>query len=393
MKHQLLQEAAEMQDKLTAWRHSLHQIPELGLNLPKTSAFIKEQLTAMGIAFREYEDISCITAVLGNTDRGNGKCFLLRSDMDALPMAEESGELFASENGHMHACGHDLHAAILLGAARLLKEHEDELNGAVKLLFQSGEETFEGAKAAVEAGILENPHVDVAFAMHVASIINNNVIIYGSYPMSSVYGFRITLTGKGTHGSTPQLGIDPINTGVHIHLALQELISREVPATEEAVLTIGRFNGGTVSNVIPERAILEGTLRTFKPELRTMLIRRIHEVIESVSRTYRTEAEIEVLSDVPAVACDTDLNQEIISSIKSLDETVALKPLYHVMGSEDFAFISEKVPSSYFCLGAGLPDKSKWIGQHNPKVRFVDECLPLGAAVYAKAAVDWLNTH
>ena len=391
MKHQLLQEAIEIQDKLTAWRHSLHQIPELGLTLPKTSAFIKEQLTSMGIAFQEYEDISCITAVLGSTDRGDGKCFLLRSDMDALPITEESGEPFASENGHMHACGHDLHAAVLLGAACLLKKHENELNGAVKLLFQSGEETFEGAKAAIDAGILENPHVDAAFAMHVASIVTNNMIIYGPYPMSSVYGFRITLTGKGTHGSTPQLGIDPINTGVHIHLALQELISREVPASEEAVLTIGHFSGGAVSNVIPERAVLEGTLRTFKPELRAMLIQRIHEVIEFVSRTYRTEVKIEVLCDVPAVACDTDLNQQIITSIKSLDENAGLYPLYHVMGSEDFAFISEKVPSSYFCLGAGLPDKNEWIGQHNPKVRFVDECLPMGAAVYAKAAIDWLN--
>ncbi len=393
MKHQLLQEAAKIQDKLTAWRHSLHQIPELGLTLPKTSAFIKEQLTAMGITFQEYEDISCITAVLGSTDRGNGKCFLLRSDMDALPMTEESGEPFSSKNGHMHACGHDLHAAILLGAAKLLKEHEKELNGAVKLLFQSGEETFDGAKAAIETGILENPHVDAAFAMHVTSIMANNVIIYGPYPMSSVYGFRITLTGKGTHGSTPQLGIDPINTGVHIHLALQELISREVPASEEAVLTIGHFSGGAVPNVIPEHATLEGTLRTFKPELRATLIQRIHEVIESVSKTYRTEVQIEVLSDVPAVTCDAGLNQEILSSVKSLDDTVGLYPLYHVMGSEDFAFISEKIPSSYFCLGAGLPDKNEWISQHNPKVRFVDECLPLGAAVYAKAAMDWLNAH
>lgn len=393
MKHQLLQEAAEMQEKLTAWRHSLHQIPELGLTLPNTSAFIKEQLTAMGIAFQEYEDISCITAVLGSTDRGNGKCFLLRSDMDALPMAEESAEPFASKNGHMHACGHDLHASILLGAASLLKKHENELNGAVKLLFQSGEETFEGAKAAIEAGILENPHVDAAFAMHVASIVTNNAIIYGTYPMSSVYGFRITLTGKGTHGSTPQLGVDPINTGVHIYLALQELIAREVSATEEAVLTIGRFEAGAVSNVIPERAILEGTLRTFKPEIRTMLIARIRDVVETVAKAYRTEAKIEVLSDVPPVTCDAQLNQEIISSIKGLDETVALYPLYHVMGSEDFAFISEQIPSSYFGLGAGLPDKKDWIGQHNPRVRFSDDCLALGAAVYAKTAIDWLNTH
>ncbi len=393
MKNQLLQEAREMQEQLTAWRHALHQIPELGLTLPQTTAFVREQLDAMGISYQEHADISCITAVLGNAEKGSGKCFLLRSDMDALPMAEESGESFASDNGCMHACGHDLHTSVLLGAARLLKSHEEELNGTVKLLFQSGEETFEGAKAAIEAGVLENPHVDASFAMHVASILSNNMIIYGDYPMSSVYGFRITLTGKGTHGSTPESGIDPINTGVHIHLALQELIAREVPASEEAVLTIGSFNAGSAPNVIPERAVLEGTLRTFKPKLREMLIQRIHEVVDSVSMTYRTEANIEVLSDVPAVACDADLNKEITATIREMDGTVGLYPLYHVMGSEDFAFISEKVPSSYFGLGAGVPDKAKWIGQHNPKVRFTDDCLALGAAVYAQTTINWLNNH
>lgn len=173
MKDQILQEAKNMREELTGWRHSLHQIPELGLHLPNTTAFVKEKLTEMDIPFIEYEDCSCITATLGE----GGKCFLLRSDMDGLPMREESGEAFAAENGCMHSCGHDLHTAILLGAAKLLKKHESELNGTVKLLFQSGEETFEGAKAAMEAGVMEHPHVDAAFAMHVASIIPANMII------------------------------------------------------------------------------------------------------------------------------------------------------------------------------------------------------------------------
>lgn len=393
MENQLLQEAKAMQEQLSQWRRQFHKNPELGFELPQTNAFIKEQLTQMGITYKEYEDISCITALLGDTEKEGGKCFLLRSDTDALPIVEESGEPFASENGNMHACGHDLHAAVLLGAAKLLKDHESELNGTVKLLFQSAEETLRGAEVAVKAGVLEDPHVDVAFAMHVASIMANNVIIYGQYPMSSMYGFRITLTGKGAHGSTPHLGVDPINTGVHLHLALQELIAREVEAADEAVITIGHFEGGAVSNVIPERAVLEGSLRTFKAETRERLIRRIAEVTESVAKTYRTQSEIEVLCDVPAVSCDTQLNEEIASSIKDLTEDVGVYPVYHWMGSEDFAFISQQVPSSYFGLGAGLPDKSEWIGQHNPKVRFTEECLSLGAAAYAKAAMDWLRNH
>lgn len=389
MNHTLLQEAKNIESELIAWRHSLHQIPELGTKLPKTTEFIKEKLTSLGISYTEYEDCSCITAILGKGD----SCFLLRSDMDGLPMLEESCEPFASKNGCMHACGHDLHATILLGAAKLLKEHEPELNDTVKLLFQSGEETFEGAKIMVEKGVLENPHVNAAFAMHVASILPAGSIIYGPYPMAAVYGFRITLTGKGTHGSTPQLGIDPINTGVHIYLALQELIAREVSPNEEAVLTIGRFDAGKVSNVIPERAILEGTLRTFKPEIREMLVNRIRETVESVAKTYRTDVSFEVLSDVPPVACDEALNLEMLDSIRELDSSIHLLPLYHVMGSEDFAFISEKVPSTYLGLGAAVDDRSQWLGQHNPKVRFTDECLVTGAAIYAKAAMDWLENH
>ena len=194
----------------------------------------------MGVVFQLYEDSSTIVAQIGQGE----KCFLLRSDMDALPVCEESGEPFASQNGCMHACGHDMHAATLLGAAKILKAHEKELKGVVKLLFQSGEETFSGAREAIKAGVLENPEVNAAFAMHVAPNMENGVIQYGKHPMTSVYGFRITLTGKGTHGSTPENGVDPINTGVHLYLAFQELIAREISALDEAVLTIGHFEGG-----------------------------------------------------------------------------------------------------------------------------------------------------
>ncbi len=389
MGNQLLKEANELQQQLSEWRRVLHQMPEIGLKLPKTVEFVSKELEKMGIEYTVYEGCSCIVALIGHGE----KCFMLRSDMDALPVQEESGEPFASKNGCMHACGHDMHTTTLLGAAKLLKAHESELNGTVKLLFQSAEETFKGAKEAVDVGVLENPKVDAAFAMHVAPNSENKKIIYGEYPMTSVYGFRIILTGKGTHGSTPEQGVDPINTGVHLYLALQELIAREVSAMEEAVLTIGHFESGSAFNVIPQRAVLEGSLRTFKAEIREYIIRRIHEVTKGVAETYRSDFEIEVLNDVPAVKCDVALNDEVVQSIKELDEELKVYPSFHVMGSEDFSYFSEKVPASYLFIGAGVGDEKEWVGHHNPHAKFNETCLPTSSAIYAKVAMDWLAKH
>lgn len=348
-----------MKAELSSWRRSLHQMPELGLRLPQTVKFIAEELSKMGISCEVNEDISCITAIVGEGD----KCFMLRSDIDALPVCEETGLEFASSNGCMHACGHDMHAAILLGAAKLLKQHEKELNGKVKLFFQSGEETFEGAKEAIRIGILENPHVDAAFAMHVSSV-------------------------------TPELCIDPINAGVHVYLALQELIARECHPSSEVALTLGQFTAGDASNVIPQTAILQGTLRTFDANARVHMIKRINEIVPAVAAAYRTQAEIGVLSDVPSVICDTGLNAEIAEGLQKMNSDLIVSSAFHAMGSEDFAFFSEALPSSsYFALGAAVEDLSKRAPQHNPKVLFNETCLPIGAAGYAVAAVNWLKQH
>lgn len=388
MNKSILNEAKKLREELIQWRRNLHAIPEIGLKLPETTAFVAKTLDGMGVDYIVCKESSAIIAKIGN----GGKCFLLRSDMDALPVREESGEPFAAKNGCMHACGHDMHTTTLLGAAKLLKQHEEELNGTVKLLFQTGEEIFKGADAAIREGVLESPVVDAAFAMHVIPDIPSGMIQYGEKAMSAVYGFRIKLEGKGTHGSTPESGVDPITTGVHLHLALQELIAREVSASDEAVLTIGRFESGEAFNIIPQRAMLEGTLRTFNPEIKEKMIRRIHEVTEYVAKAYRTKAEIEVISDVPAVICDKDLNEEIMKDIRDMDETIPVVPTYHAMGSEDFALISEKVPSVYCAIGAGV-EEGKWLDAHNPGVRFNEECLPTAAAIYANAAMCWLEKH
>lgn len=389
MGNELLKESAELQSQLVQWRRSLHQIPETGITLPKTIAFIKERLDEMEIPYKIYEDISCIEATIGS----GGKCFMLRSDVDGLPVTEEAEVSFKSTNGCMHGCGHDMHGTVLLGAAKLLKAHESELKGTVKLLFQSGEEVFKGAKAAVEAGILEHPHVDAAFAMHVIALLPAGIIMTGKEPMSSVDGFKITLIGHGGHGSMPEACVDPINAAVQVYLALQSLIAREIGGTEEAVLTIGQLAAGDVSNVIPERAVLQGTLRTFKKNVRERLVKRIEEVAKGVAMTYRCRMEYETLSACPSVVTDDAVTALAEDTIKSMIPQVQIIRGSHGMGSEDFAEITDKVPSSYYMLGAGPEDPEKRVGQHNPKVIFNEDVLSTGAAIYAQVAMNWLEKN
>lgn len=380
----LMMEAAGVKEQMVAWRRQLHQIPETGIVLPQTMAFLKARLEEMGVEYRAYADISCIEATIGTGER----CFLLRSDVDGLPLTEETDLPYKSTNGCMHGCGHDMHGTILLGAAKLLKDHEGELGGRVKLLFQSGEEVFQGAKAAIDAGVLED--VEGAFAMHVMANLPAGAIVTGKEPMAAVDGFKITLTGRGGHGSLPHTCIDPINAAVQVYLALQALIAREVGGTEEAVLTIGQLSAGETANVIPERAVLQGTLRTFKPKVRERLVARIREVSEGVAAAYRCRMEYEVLSACPSVVTDEDLNDLIAKSIRSVLPLSKVHPGAHGMGSEDFAEIAQRVPSAYFILGAGVPEKEKRLGQHNPRVVFNEDVLPMGAAIYAKAAMDFL---
>lgn len=380
-------EALAMASQLVSWRRDLHQRAELGTTLPQTMAYIRSRLEEMDIPFKYHESISCMEATIGTGER----CFLLRSDVDALPMAEETELPFKSTNGCMHSCGHDLHGTILLGAAKLLKTHEQELCGTVKLLFQSGEEVFQGARAAVEAGVLENPRPSAAFAAHVSSTLPVGVILTGKEPMASVDGFKITLIGHGGHGSLPKNCIDPINAAVQVYLALQSLIAREIGGTEEAVLTIGQLTAGDAANIIPERAVLQGTLRTFKPKVRQRLASRIREISAGIAAAYRCQFQYEVLSQCPSVVTDDAVTAGIEASIQKVVPRYRLTGGAHGMGSEDFAEISSRIPSGFFMLGAGHPDPEKRLGQHNPRVEFNENILPVGAAIYAQAAMDYLK--
>ncbi len=386
------QRALELKEEIIANRRYFHEHPEVGLNMPKTRDYIKRELASYGIEAEE-----CGHGLTARIGKG-GKCILLRADMDALPMAEESGETFACKSGkEAHACGHDFHAAMLLTAAKILKEKESSLQGTVKLMFQPAEESFEGSQDMIEAGILENPKVDAALAYHVSpGQMPVGLVMYNAHGpmMFSVNGFRIRIQGKGAHGAYPQKGIDPINIGVHIHLALQELIARESDPEKACVLTIGKFEAGSAANIIPDMAVLEGTCRTNDREERTKLVKRIREVAELTAAVYGGQAEVEALSNVPPLVCDSDLTTEMLSYMRELSiPDFAEYPDVTASASEDFAHIAEKVPSTFMYLSAGFLDERGAYSAHHPKVRFNEEVCPIGAACLAHCASRWLEEN
>ncbi|MBE5784850.1 MAG: amidohydrolase [Clostridiales bacterium] len=387
----LYKRALALQQEITSHRRYLHTHAEAGLSLPIAKEYAKKQLEAIGI-----EAADCGMGVAATVGQG-GKVFLLRADMDALPMKEESGESFASQTSCAHTCGHDLHAAMLLGAARLLKEKEGALGGTVKFMFQPAEETLCGAKHMIENGILSDPPVDAALAFHVnAGHGSVGEFLYNSSGalMFSADMFRITVRGKGTHGAYPQYGVDPILIGSQIVIALEALIARETDPQAAAALTIGSFQAGTNTNIIPETAVLLGSVRTNAPALREMLVRRIREAAAGTAAVYGGKAELEILSGAPPLICAPALTEDIV---RYLQETgvpdAAPVPGYSVSGSEDFAYIAERVPSAFLFLSAGFPDERGDFTAHNPKVRFNEDVLPLGAAWLAHAAIRWLEEH
>lgn len=384
--------ALELKDETIANRRHIHKNAETGLDLPNTKAYVMEKLTEYGL---EPKDCGYgVTATLGK----GGKVLLLRADMDALPMPEESGEEFACPTGkEAHTCGHDFHAAMLLTAAKMLKEKEDTLEGTIKFMFQPAEETFEGSKNMIENGILENPPVDAALAYHVSpGKMPIGLFMYNDKDtmMYSVDGFKITIHGKGSHGAYPHVGVDPINIGVHIHLALQELIARESDPTHSCVLTIGQFAGGTAANIIPETAVLQGTIRTNKPEARELLVRRMKEVAEKTAAVYNGTVDIEMISEVPPLICNPKLTDEVVGYMQELGiPGLTPYPGISASASEDFAVIAEKVPSTFMYLSAGYLDERGQYPAHHPKAQFNEDVCPIGAACLAHCASQWLKNN
>ena len=384
--------ALQLQAETVAHRRWFHRNAEVGLDMPKGQAYVLEELAKLGI-----EAQPCghgVSAVLGKP----GKCILLRADMDALPMAEESGLDFACPTGtEAHCCGHDFHVAMLLTAAKMLKENEENLEGTVKLMFQPAEETFEGAKNMIENGILENPKPDAALAYHVTSgKMPTGIYMYNNTGtmMFSVDGFKITVKGRGAHGAYPHASIDPINIAVHVYLALEALIAREVDPAKANVLTIGKFVAGNANNIIPESAELQGTIRSNDKASRELLIRRMKEVAQRTAEVYGGSAEIEMMSEVPPLICDPKLTTEFADLMKNMGIPGAYPyPGISASASEDFASIADQIPATFMYLSAGFLDDRGAAPAHNPKVMFNEDVCPIGASSYAHCATEWLKKN
>lgn len=403
---QLLQEAKSYESTLIANRRYLHTHPGTAFDIADTIDYVKKELTAMG-----YEPKECGKAGLVALAGGKkpGKVFLLRADMDALPMAEEADVDFASDNGKMHACGHDMHTSMLLGAARLLKAHEDEICGTIKLMFQPAEEIFEGANDMIESGVLKNPDVDAALMIHVMAGLpmptGTVIVCDGGVSAPAADYFTIRIQGKGCHGSMPNNGIDPITAAAHIITALQEIHARELALSDEAVLTIGTIHGGGAANVIPDSVELGGTIRTYDEEIRSYLKTRMTEISDGIAASFRATAEVSFGSGCPTLTNDASLSADTVSYIKELlGQTKAFtagqlnamsgaKKAPKTAGSEDFAYVSQKVPSIMLALAAGTPDAGYCYPQHHPKVKFDEAALTDGSAVYAYTAMRWLSEH
>lgn len=386
-----MKESLELAAEISSIRRHIHQNAELGDDLPITTAYVMDQLKGMGLEPKEICKSGVVAVIEGEHP---GKTIMLRADMDALPMQELNDLPFKSTTACAHTCGHDLHTAMLLGAAKLLIRHRSELHGRVKLMFQPAEEIFTGSAAMLKNGLMENPSVDAAMGMHVMTELPLGVIAYNNgFVSSSCDGFKINIKGKGCHGAQPQNGIDPINVGVHIHLALQALISRETPPDQTAVLTVCQFTAGTTANIIPESAVLQGTMRTFDKDLRAKLYTRFKEVIEYTAKTFGATAELEVLSDVPSIYNNLEMLEECLGYLSELDADFTMRPNYRFTASDDYARVSDLVPSIYLSIGAAPTDPSKIFPNHNPKVEFNEDCLAQGAAIFAQCSLEWLKTH
>ncbi len=357
----ILNMANQLQEKLVMYRHHLHAIPELDLSLPRTAAYVKEMLESIGLTPTPVGESGLLVTIGGQRP---GKVILIRADMDGLPIKEEADISFASLNGNMHACGHDLHTSMLLGAAEILKEKEEQLCGTVKLMFQPGEETLHGAKMMLENGILENPKVDAAMMLHVLSgmpIPAGQFVIpeSGKGISASSDWFELVIHGRGAHGAMPDAAVDPLNVAAHLHLALQGIISREISPIESAVITIGVMEGGSTNNVIPDIARMKGSVRTFNAVLRDKIETRIHEISAGVGKTYHAKVDVIYTRGCPEVKIDSSLNDQMRSTItdtfgaSSFMELTQLIPGGKLMGSEDFAFVTQAVPSTSVFITAG----------------------------------------
>ncbi|AEE44794.1 M20 metallopeptidase family protein [Cellulomonas fimi] len=392
----LLADARAQHDEVVALRHALHRVPEIGLDLPATQRLVLDALDGLGLEVRTGTALSSVVAVLRGARPG--PAVLLRGDMDALPVAEESGEPFASQRpGVMHACGHDLHTAGLVGAARLLAARRDELAGSVVLMFQPGEEGDHGARLMIDEGVLDaaGERVVAAYGLHVlSSLLPSGVLMSRPGPLlAAADTVRVTVHGRGGHGSMPHLAADPVPVAAEIVLALQAMVTRRFDVFDPVVVTVGHLTAGTTDNVIGTSALLEATVRTFSGATHAVVPERVRQVCEGVASAHGLTVTVEYQRGYPVTvntAAEVDRAARVVTDLLGAPAWVdAAQPL---PGAEDFSYVLQEVPGAYLALGAtpAGADPATAAYNHSAHARFADDALVAGPAVLAALALDRL---
>lgn len=394
----ILNAAKNLQGDLILLRRELHQTAEVGFDLSNTLSIIRTELEKLGLKAKKVGR-AAISVTIG---KKQGKTVLLRADTDALPIQEKAKLPFACKSGNMHACGHDLHATMLLGAARLLKEREDTLNGQAVLLFQPAEEILEGAKDCIESGFLKGKKVDGGLMLHVMTgvelPVGTAVVAEGVSAPAADY-FEIKVKGKGCHGSTPWKGVDALSVSAHILVALQELSAREIPLATPALLTVGKLETAGAGNAISDFCVMQGTLRSFDEEMRERIKKRLTEIVKGVCKAFGANGEVVFQGGCPTLKNDENTKEFAYQTAKKLlgeDRAFTQSSLDKNErntsgGSEDFAYFSHQFPSVMVALCAGQKSKGYSYPLHHPKVLFDETALSFGCALYTAFALEFLN--
>ena len=383
------QEATDLFNEMVQVRRDFHRHPELGFNEKRTANIVAEKLSDLGFEVQRGIGETGVVGLLdGPTE---GPVVMVRFDMDALPIQEENDMTYTSQNeGVMHACGHDGHMSMGLALAKIMAKHRDQIKGTIKFVFQPAEEGLGGAFAMISDGVLENPRPDVAFAMHLwTPEPYGNVRIVEGATMSSSSVFTLTVQGHGGHGAAPHLATDPILATAHIVSALQSITSRNVDPQESVVLSIGQFSAGTTFNVIPDRAFLKGTVRSYNNELHRMVYRRILEMATQLATAFNCRATMETIAIVQAVVNSkepTAVVKEAATKLLGADKINNRR----TMASEDMGFFLDEIPGCYFFIGARNEEKGFTYPHHHPKFNFDERSMINGVSVMAEAVSHYV---
>jgi amidohydrolase len=389
---EVLSEAQSVAADAVELRRRIHRHPEIGLTLPRTQAAVLEALDGLGLATHTGQRTTSVVARL--TGAKPGPTILLRADMDALPLREDTGLPFASEvDGAMHACGHDAHVAMLVGAARVLSQRRGDLAGAVLFMFQPGEEGFHGARVMLEEGLLDGAGTPTgAFALHVTHRQEAGVITTRPGPMlASGDTIQITVRGKGGHASAPHDCLDPIPIACEIVQAFQTLVTRRVNVFDPAVITIGKIEAGTTRNVIPETAHLLGTVRTVSEATRERVLEGVRRVADGIATAHGAEAAVELIRGYPVTSNDAGFAEFVLDTAREVLGAGRVTPMRHpVMGSEDFSYVLQRVPGAMVNLGT-RPERGEVYPNHSNRMLLNEAALAAGIALHVAVALRFLE--